>query len=197
MTLHPVVFYYKQNDEELLHKSSTIVSDCFSHNASTVTAFLQKVIVPKAKEVCPDVTFVHYWSDSPTSQYRNKTIFSIINCHKVLFGSPASWNCFKAGHGKGSCDGAGGTSKRMADQAMKRNIKIQSTADFYSWASTTQTLVDYEFISKDFCEELDAQLKEYVFKPIPGTMKLHSVVSIGNGTLYTRELSCLGSVLNV
>ena len=60
VTLHPVVFYYKRNDEELLHKSSVIVSDCLSHNASTVIAFLQKVIVPKAKEVCPDVTFVHY-----------------------------------------------------------------------------------------------------------------------------------------
>ena len=121
------------------------------------------------------------------------TILSIINHHKALFGFPASWNYFETGHGKGPCDGVGGTSERMADQATKRNIKIQSAADFYSWASTTQTLVDYEFVSKDFCEEVNAQLKEYVFKPIPGTMKLHSVVSIGNGTLYTRELLCFCS----
>ena len=99
-------------------------------------------------------------------------MFSIINCHKVLFGFSTSWNYFEAGHSKSPCDGVGGTSKQMTDQATKRNIKIQSAVDFYLWASTTQTLVDYEFFSKDFYEEIDAQLKEYVFKPIPGTMNL-------------------------
>ena len=103
-------FFYMRNDEELQHKSSVIVSDCLIHNASTVIAFLKQVIVPKVKEIFPDASFVHYWSDSPTSQYRNKTIFSIINRHKQMFGISASWNYFEAGYGKGPCE-------RMADQA--------------------------------------------------------------------------------
>ena len=52
------------------------------HNASTVVAFIKEVIIQKVEEICPDVNFLHYWSDSPTSQYRNKTIFSVIAHHK-------------------------------------------------------------------------------------------------------------------
>ena len=67
-----------------------------------------------------------------------------------MFGISASWNYFEANHGKGCCDGVGGTSKRMADQATKRNIKIQSADNFFAWENTTETLVDYCFVSKMF-----------------------------------------------
>ena len=102
------------------------------HNASTVVAFIKEVVIQKVKEICPDVNFLHYWSDRPMSQYRNKTIFSVIAHHKKLFGMSATWNYFKAGHGKGPCHGMGGTSKRMADQATKLNMRIQSAGDFYA-----------------------------------------------------------------
>ena len=84
VTLHPIVFYYKSNDgsQEIQHKSCIIISDCMVHNASTVVDFIKEVIIQKIKEICPDVNFLHYWSDSPTSQYRNKTIFSVIAHHK-------------------------------------------------------------------------------------------------------------------
>ena len=42
------------------------------HNASTVVAFIKEVIIQKDKEICPDVSFPHYSSDSQTSQYRTK-----------------------------------------------------------------------------------------------------------------------------
>ena len=86
VTLHPVVFYYKSNDgsQEIQHKSCIIISDCMVHNASTVVAFIKEVIIQKVKEICPDVDFLHYWSDSLTSQYRNKTIFNVIAHHKKL-----------------------------------------------------------------------------------------------------------------
>jgi hypothetical protein len=61
----------------------------------------------------------HYWTDSPTSQYRNKLIFDVVANHKSLYDCCTVWNYFEAGHGKGPCDGLGWTVKRMADTATK------------------------------------------------------------------------------
>ncbi|KAI8517597.1 hypothetical protein Bbelb_036140 [Branchiostoma belcheri] len=98
-----------------------------------------------------------YWTDSPSSQYRNKTMSSVISEHEALFGIPACWNYFEAGHGKGPCDGIGGIAKRMADQA----VTIQGT-----------TIQDaHEFYIKDECEESRAYLAEKYgkVKAIAGT----------------------------
>lgn len=109
VTLHPVVIYYKDTtNNEVKHKSLVVVSDELAHTASTVFAIIKQVI-PQVKELLPKVEMVHYMTDSPTSQYRNKQIFSIIANHDRLFPDiKASWLYFDAGHGKGPCDGVGG-----------------------------------------------------------------------------------------
>ena len=50
--------------------SYIIVSDELSHSASTVYTFVRKMI-PIVKEKVQNLTFLHYWTDSPTSQHRN------------------------------------------------------------------------------------------------------------------------------
>ena len=68
---------------------------------------------------------VHYWTDSPTSQYRNKSMFSIVCNHRNwLDGGSAIWNYLEAGQGKGLCDGIGGTAKRLGDDAIKQEKAI-------------------------------------------------------------------------
>ena len=89
-TLHPVVMFYKlDSDSELRHKSLVFVSDETAHYASTVYAFIQE-LMPHVKEHVPDATLVHYISDSPTSQYRNKHMMYIVSCHDNLFGIKAT-----------------------------------------------------------------------------------------------------------
>ena len=109
VTLHPVVFYFRNGEGDLSHKSSVTVSDVLSLNASTVFAFLRESIIDAAKKLVPEAVFIHYWTDSPTSQYRN----NIISRHKELFGKAASWNYFEAGHGEGPYDGVGGSTKKV------------------------------------------------------------------------------------
>ena len=134
VTLHPTVVYYKE-ENTLEHKSFVFVSDEPAHNASTVFAILKK-LVPEIKKIVPNLDMVHYWTDSPMSQYRNKSIFSIVCNHKNwLDGGGAIWNYFEAGHGKGPCDGIGGTAKRLADDAIKQEKAIiQDAHDFFAWA---------------------------------------------------------------
>ena len=106
VTLHPVVAYFRNpNDEnEICHKSFVYISDELGHTCSTVYAFL-KDLVPRLRELIPELSCIHYLSDSPTSQYRNKSIFHIIANHLQLFGAKGSWQYLEAGHGKGPCDG--------------------------------------------------------------------------------------------
>ena len=86
-------------------------------------------------ELVPSAKAIHYWTDSPTSQHRNKNIFYINAHHEELFGISAAWNYFKASHGKGPCDSIGGTTKRMADGAVKqRKFFMQGAYDIYFWA---------------------------------------------------------------
>lgn len=140
VTLHPVVIYRKDETEnEVKHKSLVVVSDELSHTSSTVFAIMKQVIT-EVKEILPNVEVVHYMTDSPTSQYRNKQIFSIVAQHDTIFpGIRASWLYFEAGHGKGPCDGVGGTAKRLADMAVKRHSAIiQSADDFYQWGKSQE-----------------------------------------------------------
>ena len=58
----------------------------------------------------------------------------------------AVWNYFELGHGKGPCDGLGGTVKRMADTAIKTGkFMIQDASDFYTWVTEKSTFANVLF----------------------------------------------------
>ena len=114
VTLHPVVLYYKDDNEELKHGSIVIESDEMGHNSSVVVPFFD-AIVPKIKKCVPNIHKKHYYIDNPTSQYRNKIIFHAVANHKEIYECGATWNYFEAGHGKWPCDGLGEKENRIAD----------------------------------------------------------------------------------
>ena len=58
---------------------------------------------------------------------------SEVSLHKAMFGISASWQYFESGHGKGPCDGVGGSVKRAADRAVKTGKLIKTAQDFYAW----------------------------------------------------------------
>ena len=185
--LHPVVVYYRK--EELEHRNFIFVSDVTNHNSTAVYTILKK-LVPELKSLLPDLKVVHYWTDSPFSQYRNKYIFDIVQHHVDLFNVQARWNYFESGHGKGPCDGLGGIAKRQAAEACKQGkVNIQDAIDFFQWAKTQRKSIEYIFYTRSEYEETAKELETRNPKTIPGTMKLHAVFPVEQ-TLYTREVSC-------
>ena len=190
VTLHPIVTYYR-SDSELKHKSFVVVSDEMSHKPSSIIVFIDE-IMPHLKEIDKDLKCIHYWSDSPTSQYRNKYMFNFVANHNQRYGVTARWNYFEAGHGKGPCDGLGGTCKRLADEAMRSGkVVIQDPQAFFEWAITSSmTSVTFKFVSTIKCAEVEKQLEQGHLKPIKGTIKLHSVVSLGDSKVKVRDVSC-------
>ena len=183
---------YHKTDGVLHHKNYTFISNDLNHNASFVFSVINR-LVPLLKGIDSDAACVHYWTDSPTSQYRNKHIFSIIKKHEAHFGVNCTWDYFEAGHGKGPCDGIGGTVKRCADMAIKqRKVNIQSADDFHTWAASSNLAVSFKYISKDDIGRYSIILNENLAKnckPVKGTLKLHSVRTDGS-FLYIKNTSC-------
>lgn len=196
VTIHPVVIYYKvDGSDEMLHKSIIIISDEMGHNTSTVLSIIDK-IVPEIKMIKPNVSCIHYWTDSPTSQYRNKGIFNAVANHKHVHGISAKWNYWEAGHGKGPCDGIGGTSKRMADEAVRTGkVTIQDPMDFFAWTQSPYCnlkSIKFIFLSTEDCQKKFQEVSGQRLRPIPGTMKLHAVAGQDDSvtSIAVRNTSC-------
>ena len=191
VTIHPVVAYYRKNGE-LCHKSLVFVSDEISHSSGTVMAFIDK-LVPALKAINNQFTVIHYWTDSPSSQYRNRFIFYLVANHAAFYGLSCRWNYFEVGHGKGPCDGLGGTTKRLADQAVRQgHAVIQDAREFFSWAiKSNMTGVQFIYVSSEQTKAKHTELKSIKAKPLNQTMKLHAVGATDDSSkLMTRNTSC-------
>ena len=158
------------------------ISDEPKHDAGTVFAILKKVI-PSIKSAVGAFNQIHYWTDAPTSQYRNKTIFSVVSRHEEAFGTKAVWNYLEAGHGKGPCDGIGGTFKRLADEAAKQEkVIIQDASDFIKRPEENQleSAIKFLFVDKKNTEGSRAFL-------MAQSEKLKA------GTRYSEDPQCIFS----
>ena len=191
VTLHPIVAYFRDG-RELKHQSFVVVSNELTHSSSTVCAFLDQVI-PIVKRLKSNLKSIHYWTDSPSSQYRNRFIFSVIANHQSLYNVAARWNYFEAGHGKGPCDGLGGTVKRMADEAIRQgNATIQDAKEFFDWAKkSSMKNVEFVFVDKHDTQTKQESLCEMKTKALKGTMQIHAVgMTEDPCTIKHRKTSC-------
>ena len=117
-TLHSIVGYFNNGDSEVTHSSFVAGSEVLNHSTAMVQAIIEKLIT-EVKLLCPAARCINYWTDSPTSHDRKKTIFDLVAIHQSIYGIKASWHYFENGHGKGACGGIGGVVERAADTAIK------------------------------------------------------------------------------
>jgi hypothetical protein len=187
VTIHPMVIHYNDTEGTLQHKSFVGISPEKGHTAATTFAFLRK-LVPKVKELLPQLTSIQYITDSPVSQYRNKKIVKIIAQHVEYFdGINCTWDYLESGHGKGPCDGVGGSLKRSADTAVKAGEIISNAEEFYNWASANSKTISCIYVTSGDVSVADRMLKNA--KPIKGLSICHTVRPY-NGHLYIRDMSC-------
>ena len=142
-----------------------------------------KKLIPNIKEEYPELNTVHYVTDLPTSQYRNKTMYQMVCSHAEEFSVSARLDYLKAGHDTGPCDGLGWRVKRSVDSAIKRRkVVIQSAEDFHIWAvfSEAASVVRNYYVTQEkyesahtYSEDINTKLKT-----VPNTMKIHAVVPV-------------------
>ncbi|KAH3842895.1 hypothetical protein DPMN_116399 [Dreissena polymorpha] len=115
--------------------------------------------------------------------------------HNDMYGIQARWNYFETGHGTSACDGLGGTTKQMADEAIRQgHVTIQDAEDFYAWAvQSSMKAVEFLYVSSDVTKTKRDKMALIKTKPVKGTLKLHAVgIKLENNKtkLMTREMSC-------
>ena len=108
-------------------------------------------------------------------------------------GIDATWNYLEVGHGKGPCDGIGGSIKRLADQAVKQGTSISDAHEFFKWARNLTSKTQFLFIPcKDYelkKGEIDKISENLI--PVRQTLKIHAVKSSGEDSqVWCRDLSC-------
>ena len=120
-TLHPCIYYYSCDGKELQHGSLFFISECNIHDTVAVHLF-QRQLVEYLKSTYGVITKITYFSDGCAGQYKNCKNFINLCYHLEDFGVPAEWHFFATSHGKGPCDGVGGTVKRQAAKASLQRV---------------------------------------------------------------------------
>lgn len=184
-TIHPIVAYYVSDiDGSLLHKSYAIISDCMTHDTAVVHTYI-KVFLQAFLPTVEKIEKVHYFSDGAASQYKNKKNFLNLCFHSKDFEISAAWNFFATSHGKGPCDGVGGTLKRLAAKASLQRPhgeQILSPHQLFLWAQKelrdiTPLWVCADVVQKER-ESLSSRFETAV--PVPGTRKCHYFEPVSN-----------------
>ena len=119
VTLHTGMLYVSGVDEGI---AFCTVSPSRRHDPIAIWAYLEPLF-QYMKESHPDIQTIHFFSDGPTTQYRQKGNFYLFS-HKVFSHGyvAASWNFWEASHGKGAPDGVGGGLEKICRQTSEAGI---------------------------------------------------------------------------
>ena len=173
-----------------------MVSDSLVHDTIAVSYFQKRLLSVIKGKVEPKKIF--YFSDGAAAQYKNRKNFANLAYHEEDYGVPAEWHFFATSHGKGPCDGIGGTVKRLATKAsLQRTLdcQIQIPHQLYEWAQDNIAGVTTIFCPKGDIAEHETFLKARLEKSITvaGTQKLHAFYSThGRHQLVVKRYSNSG-----
>lgn len=176
-TIHPFVCYYRV-DGELKHISVCFISNTREHLTSTVYTF-QRKLISYLKEIVHGLSKVYYFSDGCSGQYKNKKNFCNLCYHSTDFGVSAEWHFFATSHGKGPCDGIGGTVKRLAAKASLQrpySDQILTPKALYDWAVENLKSIKFFFIEHLEIEQIQNDILTERFsyiRTVPGTLSFH------------------------
>ena len=192
-TIHPFVAYYADSGK-LQHISYVVISECLHHDTVAVHLFQRNLIEFLKEQAVFPPQKIFYFSDGAASQYKNRKNFINLCRHTEDFGVSAEWHFSATSHGKGACDGVGGTVKRLAARASLQrpyDQQIMTPRQLFEWAVDTLPTVSFKYCTTQDYQEEESLLRERFLKSctIPGTRKLHAFIPITRSTLCTKEYS--------
>ncbi|XP_038063032.1 uncharacterized protein LOC119733721 [Patiria miniata] len=183
-SLHTGVYYTYDG----CHAFCTI-SACTRHDPPGIWGHLVPVL-REIKQRYPAVTTVHFISDGPTTQYRNKKNFWLgSTIPKTMGFDKVTWNFMEAGHGKGAPDGVGGVLKRTADSLVSQGKDIPTAHELYESLKPV-TNINLILLEEEEINKFDDKLPTDLIS-VNGTMKVHQVLFTDDPEVVDhRELSC-------
>lgn len=104
------------------------VTDCTDHSKSTVSVLLDMMLKRFGR---PEFN-VRFWSDGPSSQFKNKYMAHYIKLLREKHNLKSlEWNFSVTSHGKGAIDGVGGSLKRSVWRQVKaRKSDVRNAEEF-------------------------------------------------------------------
>lgn len=188
-TLHTGAFMYKKENNEIVTVSFCTVSESLRHDACAIWAHL-KPILNLMKSYVKDLKTIHFQSDGPSTQYKNKTNFDLFEQHcQQLDLNNASWNFTTPGHGKSIADASGGTSKSLCDRAVLNGRDVTSVEDIIDIVGKSKIKVFH--VTENDILTVDL-LKRDNIKSAPQSQKIFQLIWVKHtiNTLYCNSLTC-------
>lgn len=199
-TVHPSVVYYKNKNQSdgkefLDYKSFVFVSDSLTHNTVLVHVFQKKLLEFLKHNLVPDLKKNYYFSDGSAAQYKNRKNFSNL-CHHLedFDGIDAEWHFYATSHGKGVCDGIGGTVKRLAAKASLQNPisnQILTPFQLFEWGKENIPSITFFYVTQqEHIEEekiLTKRFNEAI--AVTGTQKYHAFIPLSKEKLQAKVVS--------
>ena len=182
-TLHTGMIYYRNT-----HIPFTTVSNSMKHGPVAIWKHLEP-IHDMIKTHDPAIDTIHYFSDGPCTQYRQKQTFYLFSTACPF--PNATWNFFESSHGKGAADGVGGAVKRRADDLLRHGTDLPTPLRLFEELKKTETDVELIWVDEADIEQFRKSMKPVLDSliPVPGTMKLHQIVKDGHGKIRSRLVS--------
>lgn len=200
-TLHPFICYYRDG-EVVKHLNVVIISDCLCHDTVAVHLYQRKLIDYLRTRLEFKINKIIYFSDGAVAQYKNYKNFVNLCYHLTDFGIKAQWHFFATSHGKGPCDGLGGTVKRLAAKASLQrpyNNQIMTPRQLFEFGR--ENIREIYFIYSTTAEWKKEELVlEERFKnayKIPGSQKLHSFVPVSQVEMEVRTVSSMSQASKI
>ena len=162
------------------------LSDDTNHMAEAAWAGIQPLLIHLVHE--KEVSTINIISDSPISQYRNKTMFYLMKRFAIQQKIKFKWIYLEAGHGKGIADAIGATLKRKMDEAVnyKPDDSFSSASDLIDAIEDTTDIKLYLYGKSDI-EDVKKSLPK--LSTIKGTATLHEVLATSDGKFHGKDLS--------
>lgn len=176
-------------------KSFATFSDSLQHNPPAILAHLEPIFEFISKER-PQLQAIHFLSDSPATQYRNKSMFYIFA--KLIeeyfpYLEYSTWNYYEAGHGKGAPDGIGATVKRMADNLVAPGKDIHSLQTLVIALKDRLRSISIHVIDQKAINSIDQKIVPSSLCTFNGTIKVHQIWHLNKenkNQLYMKSMSC-------
>ena len=189
INIHPRVVHHKDDDNNIVHHSYVGVTDDTAYTAPTIMAFVINAVMPHVKAALPGLKVAHFVTDSPSSQYRNRTMCAIVANFNQMFSVKATWTWLEAGHGNGPCDGVGGSVKKAANNMVKSGRSLQCTQELCEALQQAAIKPHILEVTQDKIAEVKAELSARKMPMVRGIMSTHAICCTGD-QLVKRDLPC-------
>lgn len=172
-------------------ESFVIISDDLTHAKYSIYVFMD-YIFKNLLEKYPQIKKINVFSDGPSSQFKQRFLFSNLYTWEEKHKVNVIWNFFATSHGKGVVDGLGGTVKRSVWRHVRsEQAHITNPQEYAVVAKERNPNITIHFISKDVIEAqnetLDAHWEGVL--AVPQTQQKHCFKPLGKSKLMVADTS--------